>query len=81
MQITTVESDQPDVLIVGEVSEWETAEYIRDRQALGAKTSLLILGHAVSEEPGMEYFVDWLQPKLGGVQVSHVPSRDPFTWI
>jgi len=81
MQITTVESDQPDVLIVGEVSEWETAEYIRDRQAMGNNTSLIILGHCVSEEPGMEYVADWLQPKLHGIAVSHIPSGDPFAWI
>jgi len=81
MQITTVESDQPDVLIVGEVSEWETAEYIRDKQALGSKISLIILGHSVSEEPGMEYFADWLKPKLDGITVSHIASGDPFTWI
>jgi putative NIF3 family GTP cyclohydrolase 1 type 2 len=79
--VTVVEKEHPDVLIVGEVSEWETAEYMRDSQLLGGKTALIILGHAVSEEPGMELFVDWLQPKLEGIKVTHIASGDPFTWL
>lgn len=80
-QISLVETENPDVLIVGEVSEWETAEYIRDRRSLGVNTSLIILGHSVSEEPGMDYFMDWLQPKLTGVKITHLVSGDPFMWM
>jgi putative NIF3 family GTP cyclohydrolase 1 type 2 len=80
-QVSIVEAQNPDVLIVGEVSEWETAEYIRDARQLGRNISLLILGHALSEEPGMEWLVEWLQPKLANVKVSHIASQDPFTWL
>ncbi len=80
-QIETVEKDKPDVLIVGEISEWETAEYIRDARLLGGTTSLLILGHCLSEEPGMAYMAEWLKPKVPGLQVTHIPSREPFTWL
>lgn len=80
-QVSLVENEQPDVLIVGEVHEWETAEYIRDAQALGSKTSLIILGHSVSEEPGMVWLVDWLKPKLPGIPIEHIESGDPFTWL
>lgn len=79
--VTLVENEQPDVLVVGEVHEWETAEYIRDAQALGSKTSLIILGHSVSEEPGMSWLADWLKPKLPGMPVTHIESGDPFTWL
>jgi len=81
LQVSTVEGAQPDVLIVGEVSEWETAEYIRDARLLGKQTALIILGHAMSEDPGMEWLVDWLQPKLPGVPITHIASGDPFLWI
>jgi putative NIF3 family GTP cyclohydrolase 1 type 2 len=81
MQVGFAVSDKPDVLIVGELSEWETAEYIRDSRLLGTNISLIILGHAMSEEPGMEYFVDWLQPKLKGLKITHIKSGDPFTWM
>lgn len=80
-QVSMAEAEKPDVLIVGEVSEWETAEYIRDGKRLGSKTSLIVLGHSVSEEPGMEWLVDWLQPKLPETKITHVPSGDPFTWL
>lgn len=80
-QVTVAESEKPDVVIAGEVAEWETAEYIRDGQLLGHKTALLVLGHSVSEEPGMEWLVDWLQPKVQPLKVVHVASGDPFTWI
>jgi putative NIF3 family GTP cyclohydrolase 1 type 2 len=79
--ISIVEKEKPDVLIVGEVHEWETAEYIRDSRALGSQTSLIILGHCVSEEPGMEFLVQWLQPKVPGVRITHGPTGDPFTWM
>ncbi|MEP6615951.1 MAG: Nif3-like dinuclear metal center hexameric protein [Ginsengibacter sp.] len=80
-QISMVEKEVPDVLIVGEVHEWETAEYIRDARAAGSPTSLIILGHSVSEEPGMKWFAEWLQPKIPGIKITHVGSGDPFTWI
>ena len=80
-QVGAAEREKPDVLIVGEVSEWETAEYIRDARLLGRKVSLIVLGHAASEEPGMEYFVDWLQPKLPEMKITHVASNSPFRWM
>jgi putative NIF3 family GTP cyclohydrolase 1 type 2 len=80
-QMSVVEKEKPDVLIVGEVHEWETAEYIRDARALGGKTSLIILGHSVSEEPGMQWLVEWLQPKITGINIKHIASEDPFTWM
>jgi putative NIF3 family GTP cyclohydrolase 1 type 2 len=81
IQIAVAEKEQPDVLIVGEVHEWETAEYIRDARLLGAKTALVILGHSVSEEPGMQWLVEWLQPKLPELKILHISSGDPFTWM
>lgn len=80
-QVAIAEAEKPDVLIVGETPEWETAEYARDGRLSGSKMALIILGHAVSEEPGMEYFVEWLQPKVGGLKVTHIASKDPFQWI
>jgi putative NIF3 family GTP cyclohydrolase 1 type 2 len=80
-QVTLTEAERPDLLIVGELSEWETAEYIRDSQLMGGKTALLVLGHSVSEEPGMEWVVDWLQPKLPSLKITHIASGDPFTWL
>ncbi|GAB3175986.1 Nif3-like dinuclear metal center hexameric protein [Telluribacter humicola] len=80
-QVALAEREKPDVLIVGEAPEWETVEYIRDARLLGQNVSLIVLGHAVSEEPGMEYFIDWLKPKLPDLKITHVASEDPFLWM
>lgn len=79
--VALIEEHHPDVLIVGESTEWETTEYIRDGLALNKPTSLIVLGHALSEEPGMEWVAEWLSPKLPGIRVQHIPSGDPYTWL
>ena len=80
-QIAGALKHRPDVLIVGELNEWETAEYVRDSIALGKKIALVALGHAVSEEPGMEWLKEWLQPKIPGMSITHIPATDPFTAV
>lgn len=80
-QMQILESLNPEVMIVGELQEWETAEYIRDAHLTGSTTALIVLGHAVSEEPGMEYLVEWLKPRLPGLPVTHIASGNPFSWV
>jgi len=70
-----------DVLIVGEINEWETSEYTRDAISLGMKKALIITGHVSSEEPGMAYLVEWLQPRFPGVPVTHISAGSPFKWL
>ena len=79
-QINLLRKEKPDVLICGEINEWETAEYIRDLRKMGGNTSLIILGHSVSEEPGLEWLVNWLQPRVPGIKITHIASNDPFNW-
>lgn len=84
-QIGAIRKYRPDLLIVGELNEWETSEYVRDAQYLkrsGGSTvgsALIVLGHSVSEEPGMAWLVPVLKEKVPGVQVTHLISGDPFT--
>lgn len=79
VHLKLIEKERPDVLIVGEIHEWETGEYIRDSFAFGGKTALVVLGHSVSEEPGMQWFRDWLAPRIPGVNVRHIVSGSPFS--
>lgn len=79
-QIDALQNEKPDLLMVGELQEWETSEYIRDAQHKGEKTALMVMGHAVSEEPGMEWLVHWLQPQFPKIKITHVPSKSPFYW-
>lgn len=79
-QIGWIKQYQPDLFVCGELNEWETSEYIRDARYQGKKISLVVLGHSVSEEPGMQWLVPVLQTKIPGVPVTHLPSGDAFTW-
>lgn len=65
-----------EVLVVGELAEWETSEYVRDATHAGLNRAVLVVGHAVSEEPGMKWLAEWLRPRFPGVSVTHVPLRD-----
>ena len=53
-QVAGLNAPDVDVLIAGEASEWETVEYVRDAVAQGRAKGMILLGHEVSEEPGME---------------------------
>ena len=68
-----------DVMIVGETSEWQIPEYVRDAQSQGVAKALIVLGHEVSEESGMAYLVEWLRPQYPNLNITHVPSGDPFS--
>ena len=71
----------PDVIVVGETPEWETSEYVRDAVIQGRPKGLIVTGHAASEEPGMDYLVDWLQPKFPELTITHVPVGDAFKFV
>jgi putative NIF3 family GTP cyclohydrolase 1 type 2 len=81
MQITALQKYKPDLILSGETREWETVERVRDGMLMGEKTSLLVLSHSVSEEAGMEYAATWLQPKVPGVKITHIASKNPFTFL
>lgn len=65
-------------LIVGEINEWETSEYVRDALWAGLARSIVIIGHSVSEEDGMRYIVPWLRDRLPDVPITHVPAGHPI---
>lgn len=80
-QIQYLREAQLDVLVCGEIHEWETSEYVRDALCQGQRVALLIVGHVPSEEPGMAYLVDWLRPRFPGVPITHVPAGSPFRYL
>ncbi|MFB3906224.1 MAG: Nif3-like dinuclear metal center hexameric protein [Acidobacteriota bacterium] len=80
-QIMLLSREPSDALVCGEIAEWETSEYVRDAVAAGQAKGLIIVGHVPSEEPGMEYLVEWLKPKLPNVDITHVPARSPFVYV
>jgi putative NIF3 family GTP cyclohydrolase 1 type 2 len=67
-----------DVIVAGEVREWESVEYVRDTVALGGKKALILVGRIVSEDPGMQVCAQWLKAIVPEVPSRWVPAGDPY---
>jgi putative NIF3 family GTP cyclohydrolase 1 type 2 len=80
-QIEALHRDDVDVIVCGEIHEWETSEYVRDAVHMGYKKALIVTGHAASEEPGMKWLVLWLQERFPGVSIDYIPTNPLFQWI
>ena len=71
-----------DVVMSGEAQETDGAvdntEYVLDAATLGVPKGQIILGHAISEEPGMEDCVEWLRSFITEVPVKLVRAGEPY---
>ena len=67
-----------DVIVAGEVREWESVEYVRDKVFSGEKKGLILVGRIVSEEPGMEVCANWLKQFVTEVPIRHISAGDPY---
>jgi putative NIF3 family GTP cyclohydrolase 1 type 2 len=77
-QVGALARPDVDVLITGEIHEWETCEYVRDAVYMGHKKGLVVIGHEESEEPGMRRNVQWLQERLPGLPIHFIAAGSPF---
>jgi putative NIF3 family GTP cyclohydrolase 1 type 2 len=72
--------DDVEALVIGEVPEWETIEYVTDAAAQGRNKALILMGHIPSEQAGMANCAAWLKTFIPGVPVIFVPAAEPF-WV
>lgn len=77
-QVKALEQDGVDLLVAGEAREWETVPYVEDAAAEGRHKALILLGHEVSEEAGMEECARWLKTVVPGIPVEFIPAQEPF---
>jgi putative NIF3 family GTP cyclohydrolase 1 type 2 len=80
-QIEAISKEKPDVLLCGEISEWETAEYVRDARTKGQQLSLIVMGHIASEEPGSAFLAAWLKEKVPGIKTTHIPAANALSFL
>jgi putative NIF3 family GTP cyclohydrolase 1 type 2 len=73
-----LESDDVQVLLVGETREWETVEYTADAVTQGRSKALIVIGHIPSEQAGMEFCAEWMKGFVKNVPVEFVPAKVPF---
>jgi putative NIF3 family GTP cyclohydrolase 1 type 2 len=67
-----------DAVIAGEVREWESVEYTRDKRSAGEKKSLILLGRVVSENPGMKICAQWVKTVVPELTTTWIPVADPY---
>jgi putative NIF3 family GTP cyclohydrolase 1 type 2 len=77
-QVLALNQPQVDLLLAGEASEWETVEYVRDAVTQGRSKALILLGHEVTEEPGMEQCAEELRALFPAMKIDHIVAGQPL---
>lgn len=71
-----------EVVIPGEIIEWNLLYYIRDAVYQGKAKACMNIGHFNLEELGMKSFADTLKTITGNeIPVTYVPSEDGFKYM
>jgi putative NIF3 family GTP cyclohydrolase 1 type 2 len=76
--ISCFNNKNADLVIGGEVGQWETYEYVRDAVAQGKNKAVIFLGHIPSENVGMEYCGNWLKTIIPEVSVKFFESGSAY---
>lgn len=76
--IPLFEQERLELIVAGEGPEWETPEYVKDAVHQGKQRALILLGHAESEEPGMEALAERMSGAFPSVPVHFIPAVRTF---
>ncbi|AFL90304.1 hypothetical protein Terro_4097 [Terriglobus roseus DSM 18391] len=79
-QIQALERDDVEVLVAGEIPEWETISYTLDAVQQGRRKAMILLGHYTSEEPGMDNCAVWLKTVFHETNIDFIPAGEPY-WL
>ncbi len=67
-----------DMIVAGEVREWENTHYAADMFAAGERRALVTIGRVVSEEPGMRAYAESIRSVVKEAPVKFIPVGDPY---
>ena len=67
-----------DVIVAGEVQEWEAATYAQDVAFAGIKKGFISIGRVLNETPGMQVCAGWLKTIVPEVPIRFIASGDPY---
>ena len=68
-----------DVVVAGEVPQWETYEYVRDAVSQGRNKAIILIGHINSEAYGMKFCADWLGEFVKDIPIHYIECG-PSYW-
>ncbi|HVS92871.1 MAG TPA: Nif3-like dinuclear metal center hexameric protein [Mucilaginibacter sp.] len=80
-QIEAIMKYKPNAIFCGEISEWETAEYVRDARSKGDNISLVVMGHIASEEWGSQFMLEWLNKNFPGIKAKHISPGNSLKFL
>jgi len=69
---------EADLIIAGEVREWENTHFAADLFTAGEKHGLVTIGRVVSEDPGMRLCSTWIQSMVKEFPVRHFDAGDAY---
>jgi putative NIF3 family GTP cyclohydrolase 1 type 2 len=73
---------EADVVIGGEQQEADggsdNVEYVMDAASLGMAKGVIMLGHVISEQPGMEDYGNWMRTFIPDIPIQFVPAEEPY---
>jgi putative NIF3 family GTP cyclohydrolase 1 type 2 len=67
-----------DLIVAGEVREWENTHFFADLLTAGEKHGLVTVGRVVSEDPGMRACAAWLKTTVPEVPARWIAAGDPY---
>lgn len=67
-----------DMIVAGEVREWENTHYAADIFTAGEKRALVTIGRVVSEDPGMRACAEWVKTVVKEVPARWIGVGDPY---
>ncbi|HEY4360258.1 MAG TPA: Nif3-like dinuclear metal center hexameric protein [Bryobacteraceae bacterium] len=67
-----------DMIVAGEVREWENTHYAADIFTTGEKRALVTTGRVASEDPGMRACAEWLKTIVKEVPAKWIGVGDPY---
>lgn len=78
IQIGQLRLPDVDIVVAGEVPQWETYEYVRDAIAQGRKMAIVFIGHINSEENGMKFCADWLREFVTEIPIHFIECGSSY---
>lgn len=69
---------EADLIVAGEVREWENTHFAADLLTAGEKHGLVTVGRVVSEDPGMQACSAWIKTIVKELPVQHFNAGDAY---
>jgi putative NIF3 family GTP cyclohydrolase 1 type 2 len=69
---------EADLIIAGEVREWENTHFAADLFTAGEKHGLVTIGRVVSEDPGMQACSEWVKTIVKEMPVQWIAAGDAY---